>query len=153
MHSVFTCKQWETNTNKKPTSPYTAPAVLGHLVTTSLAKSRGECLSCQSRVLRGGEEGGNPIPYTHPQGRRAAKEYSTPPRHSRPSLTPATGLSPSHITEGKRFQMDGARRLELTHSPIVEEGLLQLLTHLSQLALLSGSVAQWLSGSAKHIPS
>lgn len=111
VHSVFTCKQWETNTNKKPTSPYTAPAVLGHLVTTSLAKSRGECLSCQSRVLRGGEEGGNPIPYTHPQGRRAAKEYSTPPRHSRPSLTPATGLSPSHITEGKRFQMDGARRL------------------------------------------
>lgn len=28
---------------------------------------------------------------------------------------------------------------------MVEEGLLQLLTHLSQLALLSGSVAQWLS--------
>lgn len=42
VHSVFTRKQWKTNTNKKPTPPYTAPAILGHLVTTSLAKSRGE---------------------------------------------------------------------------------------------------------------
>lgn len=39
VHSVFTCKQWKTNTNKKPTSPSTAPATLGHLLTTSLAKS------------------------------------------------------------------------------------------------------------------
>lgn len=39
VRSVFTRKQWKTNTNKKPTSPYTAPAILGHLATTSLAKS------------------------------------------------------------------------------------------------------------------
>lgn len=39
VHSVFTGKQWKTNTNRKPTSPYTARAILGHLVTTSLAKS------------------------------------------------------------------------------------------------------------------
>lgn len=39
MHSVFTCKQSKTNTNKKPTSPYTAPAIPCHLLSTSLAKS------------------------------------------------------------------------------------------------------------------
>lgn len=39
MHSVFTRKQSKTNTNKKPTSPYTAPAIPCHLLSTSLAKS------------------------------------------------------------------------------------------------------------------
>lgn len=41
VHSVFTRKQWKTSTNKKPTPPYIAPAMFGHLVTTSLAKYGG----------------------------------------------------------------------------------------------------------------
>ena len=55
MHSVFTHKQWENNTNKEPTPPYTDPAVLGHLATTPLAKSPVG-VPCQSRALGKEEE-------------------------------------------------------------------------------------------------
>lgn len=77
VHSVFTCKQSKTNTNKKPTSPYTAPAIPCHLVTTSLAKSLSESLSCHPG--RWGEEEVGTQSQHASKGLIAAKEESTWP--------------------------------------------------------------------------
>lgn len=60
-------KQWKTNTNKKPTSPYTAPAILGHLVYLASQIPGRSALSCQSRAPGGGG-GRNSNPHMHPKG-------------------------------------------------------------------------------------
>ena len=71
VYSVFTGKQSKTYANREPTPPYTAPALLGHLVTTSLAKS----LAGVPRAARGRRRTLNP---QRAQSRQGGRRPGTP---------------------------------------------------------------------------
>lgn len=99
VHSVFTHKQWKNNTNKKPTSPYTDPAMLGHLATTSLAKS----LVGVPRAA--GKEEEEP----------ASPKGSGLPRRTAPATpqqaVPSRQGSAACVREGGSLQVESTRRL------------------------------------------
>ena len=103
MHSVFTGKQSKTNANREPTSPYTAPARLGHLVTTSLAKS----LAGVPGAASAGRWGRRRRRTLNPQRAQSRQGGRRPTLHGRQ----APPGSATRVRDGRRLRVEGTGSL------------------------------------------
>lgn len=110
---MFTCKQSKTNTNKKPTSPYTAPAIPCHLVTTSLAKS---LLGALGLPVQGatGRRRWEPDSLCASEGLGAARNRA--PGHSRGQALPGCQAQWLCVRESRRLQAQGNWGLSRGHT-------------------------------------